>query len=532
MSMVYGRIIVSRLKMDGSRQFKSERGPPQLSRAPYENTKRLDEKSNGVFPNCNIKIATDHYNTIGRGSLARHCDGVCAASASVDIDDIDGPVTSSNPSNRSGSGTASDTQPQANAIPKLGQPLESIASTGIVYLDYNATTPIWPQVVTAMQPYLEEFGNPSSAYWFGRKTKTALDIARAQVARLINARENEIFFCSCGTEADNWAIWGTVAKARARVPESLPHVITSAVEHPAVLQCLRRLKDAGLLEFTMVGVDKSGRVNVSDIKKEIKETTALITIMHSNNEVGTLQPVDQIAELARSSGIAFHSDAAQSIGKVKIDVSALKFDLLTIVGHKFGAPKGIAALYIRTGTEIENLLFGGGQESGHRGGTENVLLAVALGKAAEIAREEMEDAILHMRSLRDYLQNLLCDGLPDELVRVNGPHHDPSLRLPNTLSIGFRGVDAAQVLHDISDTVAASAGSACHSVDHSQSEASQTAVPTASVSSVLLAMEVPREYALGTLRLSVGRHTTKEDVQTAAKVILKAVRSRLKLHSS
>lgn len=398
---------------------------------------------------------------------------------------------------------------------KLGEPLDYITSTGMVYLDYNATTPIWPEVVTAMQPYLAEFGNPSSSYLFGKTTKTALESARAQVAKLINAHESEIFFCSCGTEADNWAIWGVVSRARARMPESMPHVITSAVEHPAVLQCLRRLEAARLLEYTIVGVDESGRVSVSDVEDAIKETTVLITIMHSNNEVGTLQPVDKIAELACSHGIIFHSDAAQSIGKVTIDVSALQFDLLTIVGHKFGAPKGIAALYIRNGTEIENLLWGGGQESGHRGGTENVLLAVALGKAAEIARIEMKDTIVHMRSMRDELQTLLCDGLPTEVVRVNGPH-DPLLRLPNTLSISIKGIHAAQLLHDISDAVAASAGSACHS--------------SASLSSVLVAMGMPHEFAVGTLRLSVGRHTTMNDVKKAANIILKAIQSSLKLN--
>ena len=378
----------------------------------------------------------------------------------------------------------------------IGIPLPVTVSQGCIYLDYNATTPIFPEVAAAMQPYFHEFGNPSSTHPYGRECKLAVETARKQVATLINAEANEIYFCSCGTEADNWAIWGTVAAYRRKNPGITPHVITSAIEHPAVLEHLQSLHELGLLDFTAVGVNKHGIVSIADVESALTSRTCLITIMHSNNEVGTLQPIAEVTALGRSKGIIVHTDAAQSIGKVPIDVQSLHVNMLTIVGHKFGAPKGVAALYIRNGTKIERFLCGGGQEQGLRAGTENVILIVGLGKAAEIATNE-----------------LLDEGLPQNggNFQVNGPIH-LNLKLPNTLSVSFRGILSCKLLEELSEDVAASAGAACHS----------SSGPT--ISSVLLAMGLPRESALGTLRLSVGRHTTEEDVRIGAHLILKYIR--------
>ncbi|KAG7670899.1 hypothetical protein Ndes2526A_g01318 [Nannochloris sp. 'desiccata'] len=386
-----------------------------------------------------------------------------------------------------------------------------------VYLDYNATTPIFPEVAEAMKPYLTEFGNPSSNHPYGRKCKQAVELARQQVARLINAQPSEIYFCSCGTEADNWAIWGAIVASRAQNPMLMPHVVTSAIEHPAILEQLKMLQGLGLVSYTTVGVNSEGIVNVTDLLEALETPSTrpcLLTIMHSNNEVGSLQPIAEVAKLAQCTGILVHSDAAQSIGKVPVDVKQLGVDMLTLVGHKFGAPKGVAALYIKDGvskTKVSNFLCGGGQENGRRAGTENVLLIVGLGKAAEIAYNELERTKNHMAYLRNELQRLLKEQTPEGLkVQVNGPI-DPQLRLPNTLSISFNGISSSQLLSELSEEVAASAGAACHS--------SNSPV----ISSVLAAMQVPNEYALGTLRLSVGRHTTEEDVKRGADLIIKKV---------
>lgn len=390
----------------------------------------------------------------------------------------------------------------------LGTPLPITISQGCIYLDYNATTPIWPEVAEAMAPYFSNFGNPSSAHPYGRTCKAAVENARSQVAALVNAQPEEIYFCSCGTEADNWAIWGAVASYRRANPGVTPHVITSAIEHPAILEQLESLRDLGLLEFTAVAVGADGIVSCDAIVAALTDTTCLITLMHSNNEVGSLQPVAEVAALGKSKGILVHSDAAQSIGKVLVDVRALDVDMLTIVGHKFGAPKGVAALYIREGTQIDRFLCGGGQERGRRAGTENVILITGLGKAAEIAKEELPRTAQHMSRLRDLLKDLLISGVPEGTVQVNGPA-DLSQRLNNTLSISFRNVVSSELLSELSEELAASAGAACHS----------SGGPT--ISSVLWAMGVPQEWALGTLRLSVGRHSTEQDVRNGAEIILK-----------
>lgn len=386
---------------------------------------------------------------------------------------------------------------------------------GCIYLDYNATTPIWPEVAEAMEPYLTKFGNPSStSHAYGRAAKEALELARWQVAELIGARPDEIFFTSCGTESDNWAIWSAAMTSRRRDPSIIPHVVASEIEHPAVLNCLISLKALGLLDFTTIPVTKEGIVETRTLEQAIiPGRTVLITVMHSNNETGALQPVHEITRVAQTRGVLMHTDAAQSIGKVPVDVTSLDIDMMTIVGHKFGAPKGVAALYCRKSAQssLGSFLFGGGQELGCRAGTENVMLIAGLGKAAEIARNELHLRVVELARLRDDLQRRLQAAFPVEQVRINGPV-DPALRLPNTLSIAIRGVQADSVLKRLGDKLAASAGAACHTEG-------------GSVSGVLKAMGVQPEWAIGTMRLSVGRGSTPEDVAKAAELIVEACRN-------
>ena len=331
-------------------------------------------------------------------------------------------------------------------------------------------------------------------------------------------------FTSCGTESDNWAIASAVSAASAArkgeeddAPSVLPHVVSSTIEHPAVLAYLAAQAAAGVLSYTLARCGADGCVETSAVLEALRPETCLVSLMHSNNETGAMQPVAAVAAALRevAPAVLLHTDAAQSAGKVPLDVSALGVHYLTLVGHKFGAPKGVAALYCRAGAPLSRLLHGGGQERGQRGGTEAVPLLVALGAAAELARREGEATAEHMGVLRDRLQARLCEALGGEDgrgVRVHGPS-DASRRLPNTLSIGLRRVCAAKLLAAISDQVAASAGSACHSTEVGADSSSSSNVI---ISPVLTAMGVPLEYAMGTLRLSVGRHTTCAEVDAAA----------------
>lgn len=374
-------------------------------------------------------------------------------------------------------------------------------TNGPIYLDYNATTPHAPEVIEAMRPYFEEhFGNPSSSHWYGRKTREAVEKARSQVAVLLNCAPDEITFTSGGTESNNYAIRGT-ALARRREGR---HIITSQIEHPAVTAVCERLKRDGF-EITYLGVNEHGLISVSDVERAIRPDTILITLMHANNEVGTIQPIQEVAELANARGIVFHTDAAQSVGKIPVDVPSLGVDLLSLAGHKLYAPKGVGALYVRAGVQLERLMDGAGQEYGRRPGTENVLEIVGLGKACEIAQRNLEADREHMRRLRDRLERGLRQRVPD--MRVNGP---PDRRLPNTLSVSFHGVDANVLLGAIESKVAASAGAACHSGQ-------------VQVSHVLRAMQVPEEWARGTLRFSTGRMTSEADIDTAVAVVADAV---------
>lgn len=369
-----------------------------------------------------------------------------------------------------------------------------------IYLDYNATTPIDPKVLAAMLPFLEEhFGNPSSSHAYGREVREAVTQAREQTAQLIGAKTSEIIFTSGGTESDNQAIIGTafanIAKGK--------HIITSKVEHPAVLKTVQYLQDRFSFKITYMPVDKYGMVNPSDVKKTITSETTLVTIMHANNEVGTVNPMEEIAEIAKEKGVTFHTDAAQSCGKIPVNVDELNVDLLTIAGHKLYAPKGIGALYVRNGTKLDRYIHGAGQEQGKRAGTENVPYIVGLGTACKIASEDLSTYNKNVKELRDRLYRNLLDGLGADRVSVNG---HPEKRLPNTLNVSIKGIVGEELLSQIPE-IAASTGSACHA-------------GSTEPSAVLLAMGIPRERALGALRLSLGRWTTQDEINKGAKLIV------------
>jgi cysteine desulfurase len=369
-----------------------------------------------------------------------------------------------------------------------------------VYLDYNATTPHDPEVVAAMRPYLEEhFGNPSSSHWYGAQTRSAVAEARGQVARLLNCQSAEILFTSGGTESNNHAIRGVALTRQNRGR----HIITSQIEHPAVTEVCRRLESEGF-EITYLPVDRYGLVSAADVEGAIRPDTILITLMHANNEVGTIQPIQAVSAVARRREIVFHTDAAQSAGKISTDVQELGVDLLTIAGHKIYAPKGVGALYVREGLALERLMDGAGQEGGRRPGTENVLEIVGLGKACEVAEGDLARNTSHMRERRDEIEQGLREKIAD--VRVNG-HSE--IRLPNTLSASILGLNANDLLAEVGALVAASAGAACHSGE-------------VRVSHVLRAMNIPPEWARGTLRLSTGRMTTSAEVQAAVTAIAAA----------
>ncbi|TYZ58323.1 hypothetical protein PybrP1_000021 [[Pythium] brassicae (nom. inval.)] len=390
-----------------------------------------------------------------------------------------------------------------------------------VYLDYNATTPVDARVLAALLPFLSaSFGNASSSYALGVDAKRAVARARAQVADLLGASPSELLFLSGGSESINLALKGSAAATSGR-----RHIVTSAAEHVAVLETCRFLESQGF-EVTYLGVDEFGRTSVQDVLAALTPETFLVSLMHANNEVGTLNPIADVAaalkQHARENGLApilLHTDASQSIGKVPVDVDALGVDLLTIAGHKLYAPKGIGALYVRAGTPPPAVLIhGASHEGGRRAGTENVAFDVALGEACAMVHEHLTEYAAHMRAARQFLLEELTDRLASPSIssvqfRVNG---HPEHALPNTLSISFRGLSAVKLLALLeADGVCASAGSACHS--HSSSDAD------AKLSHVLAAMKIPREFALGTLRLSVGRHTTREELVAAAAAVHGAV---------
>ncbi|WP_291855523.1 cysteine desulfurase family protein [Marinilabilia sp.] len=371
-----------------------------------------------------------------------------------------------------------------------------------IYLDYNATTPVDQEVVDEMSPYITRFfGNPSSANDEGRKAKNAIIKARRQVAALTNAGEDEIVFTSGGTESNNHAIRGIASANRHKGN----HIITSAIEHPSVTNVCNYLESIGF-EISWIPVDSNGRVVASDVERAIRPQTILITIMHANNEVGTVQPIAEIGAIAKKHQIVFHTDAAQSLGKIETDVNKLNVDLLSVAGHKLYAPKGVGALYIKSGIKIDNILFGAGQEKGLRPGTENVPYIVALGKACEIAKRDFEVNAGNMFSAKERLFNGLIAKLGDR-VYLNG---NALGTLPNTLSVAFLGVEAHTLVSAVEKDVLISTGSACHA-------------DSIEISPVLKAMKTTPEIGTGTVRISTGKNTSFEEVDRALEVLTKII---------
>jgi cysteine desulfurase len=357
-----------------------------------------------------------------------------------------------------------------------------------VYLDFNASTPTAPEVVDAMRMVLEEpYGNPSSGHWAGSPAREAVDKARMQVAGLLGCETNEIVFTSGGSEANNHALKGVFfASGRADA-----HIVTTQVEHPAVINPCRFLERLGAT-VTYLRVDGFGRVNPDDVRRALRPSTILVSIMHANNEVGTMQPIEEIAQIAHEAGVLLHSDAAQSVGKISFTIQGLGVDLLSLAGHKLYAPKGVGALYIRDGVSLEPLIHGASHESGRRAGTENVLLVVALGAACDLARRKGMDAV---RELRDLFWRLLQNKFGDRVV-LNG---HPIERLPNTLNVSFVAQFGAEILGRLPG-VAASTGSACHA-------------GSVELSPVLRAMGIAPEIGMGAIRFSLGRTTTREEIE-------------------
>ena len=358
-----------------------------------------------------------------------------------------------------------------------------------IYLDFNASTPVAPEVIDAMRIVLEEpYGNPSSGHWAGNPAREALNKARMQVAGLLSCKVDEIVFTSGGSEANNHALKGAYfASGRADA-----HIVTTQVEHPAVINPCRFLERLGAT-VTYLQVDGFGRVDPDDVRRALRKSTVLISIMHANNEVGTVQPIAEIAQIAHEAGILLHSDAAQSVGKVSVTVQGLGVDLLSVAGHKLYAPKGVGALYVRNGVSLEPLIHGASHESGRRAGTENVLLDVAFGAACDLARTwRGTDSV---RELRDLFWDLLQNKFGDRVV-LNG---HPIERLPNTLNVSFVARVGAEILGRLPG-VAASVGSACHA-------------GSLELSPVLRAMGVAPEVGMGAVRFSLGRTTTRGEIE-------------------
>lgn len=376
---------------------------------------------------------------------------------------------------------------------------------GPIYLDYNATTPVDPAVVEAMLPYLSQhFGNPSSTHRYGQEAQAALHMARTQVAQLLDCAPTEIIFTGGGSESDNLAIRGVALARRQRGN----HIITQKTEHPAVINTCNALERHHGFRITYLPVDTYGRINLDDIERAIDEQTVLISIMHANNETGTLQPIAKVAEIAHRHGVLLHSDAAQSVGKIPTRVNELGVDLLTIAGHKLYAPKGIGALYVREGIQLEAVIYGGGQERGRRAGTENIAYMVALGTACVLAKEQLAESQPRLQQLRDQLQKLLEERLPS-MVHLNGHN---TARLPNTLNISVDRVIGEDVLA-ATPGIASSTGSACHE-------------GSTEPSAVLMAMGLSRNRALGALRLTLGRWSVADEIAKAAALLAKTIDSQ------
>lgn len=367
-----------------------------------------------------------------------------------------------------------------------------------VYLDNSATTPVKPEVLEVMLPYLkDEYGNPSSIYKKAAASSAAVAKAREQVAAALGAESNEIFFTACGTEADNWAIKGAAFANQKKGK----HIISSQIEHHAVLHSLEYLEKQGF-SVTYLPVDKEGRVNPEDLKNAITDETILVTIMMANNEVGTIEPIAELAKIAHEKKVLFHTDAVQAVGSVPVDVKALDVDMLSLSAHKFGGPKGVGALYIKKGTKIDTFMHGGAQERNRRAGTENVAGIAGLGEAITLATKNLPDKIKRLETLRNKLIDGVLKAIPDS--HVNGSLTD---RLPGNANFCFRYIEGEALLLRLdAKGVAASSGSACTSGSLDPSH-------------VLLALGLPHEIAHGSLRLSIGEQNTEEDIDYVLEIL-------------
>lgn len=358
-----------------------------------------------------------------------------------------------------------------------------------VYLDFNASTPLAPEAAAAMHAAMESpFGNPSSDHWAGEPARAAVERARGQVAGLLGCETSEIVFTSGGSEANNHALKGVFFTRQF----AQPHIITTEIEHPAIINPCRFLEKLGA-KITYLPVDHFGCVDPDDVRRAVSPATILISVMHANNEVGTIQPIADIGRIAREHEVVFHTDAAQSVGKIAASVRDLGVDLLSVAGHKVYGPKGVGALYVRSGLKLEPLIHGAAHECGRRAGTENILLDVGLGAACEVAAADVDSNSI--RALRDHFWDELTKAFGDRVV-LNG---HPLQRLPNTLNVSFRGELGTDILHSL-DGVAASTGSACHS-------------GSVTLSPVLKAMRIPPEIGMGAIRFSLGRSTTREEIR-------------------
>lgn len=393
---------------------------------------------------------------------------------------------------------------QSCAVPGsgAGESRSTMAAANRIYLDFNASTPLAPQVVAAMLPYLtEEFGNPSSAHWAGTAARDAVEAARLSVAMLIGCDPTEVVFTSGGTESNNCSLKGVFLSARKRIEH--PHFITTQIEHPAILEPCRFLERLGA-RVTYLPVDREGRVDPDDVRRAIRPETILVSVMHANNEVGTLEPIAEVAQIARERGVLSHTDAAQTVGKIPVDVETLGVDLLSVAGHKLYAPKGVGVLFVREGVGMEPLLHGGPHEAGRRPGTESALLIMGLGSACQLAQQWVQDD--RMGELTEQFWRLLQERFGDRVV-LNG---HPTERLPNTLNVSFPGHHGHEVLSRMGG-VAASTGSACHAGQ-------------AEMSPVLRAMGVDERTGLGAIRFSLGRTTTLGEVERVVGLLTQIVR--------
>ena len=361
-----------------------------------------------------------------------------------------------------------------------------------IYFDNAATTRVKIEVLKEMIPYFsEEYGNPSSIYQIGRKAKRAVDFARERVANLINSDKSEIYFTGCGSESDNTALKGIAYKNRSKGN----HIITSKIEHPAILDSCKMLEKQGF-EITYLNVDKNGFVNLAELENSITDKTILISIMFANNEIGTIEPIEQIAKIAKKRNIIFHTDAVQAVGNVHIDVEKMGIDMLSMSGHKIYGPKGIGVLYVRSGVEFEKFMNGGHQEKNKRAGTENLAGIVGIGKACELAKMNMEEHIKQIQELRDYYVSKVKENIQD--IKINGPEND--MRLPGNSNISFKGIDGTALLLELDKKgICASGGSACssHSLEPSH---------------VLTSIGLKKEYTDCALRVSFGEFNRKWEV--------------------